>query len=61
MDHLVQKNFSIDEYRKHFPDWGRSVGAVPGPVSSAASSRTNRLIREHRATLITNTDEAAEL
>lgn len=40
---------------------GRPVGAVPGPVTSAASSGTHRLIRDHGATLVTNTDEAAEL
>jgi DNA processing protein len=36
------------------------VGAVPGPVTSAASSGCHRLIREG-ANLITNVDEAYEL
>lgn len=45
----------------HATALGRPVGAVPGPVTSAASAGTHRLIREHGATLITNADEAAEL
>jgi DNA processing protein len=45
----------------HAAALGRPVGAVPGPVTSAASAGTHRLIREHGATLITNADEAAEL
>jgi DNA processing protein len=40
---------------------GRPVGAVPGPVTSAASAGCHRLIREYGATLVTNTEEAAEL
>jgi DNA processing protein len=40
---------------------GRAVGAVPGPVTSAASAGCHRLIRHYGATLVTNTDEAAEL
>lgn len=34
---------------------GRPVGAVPGPVTSAASSGTHRLIREGVASLISDT------
>ncbi|MGV8970696.1 MAG: DNA-processing protein DprA [Rhodoglobus sp.] len=45
----------------HAAELGRPVGAVPGPVTSAASAGCHRLIRENRATLITNTEEAAEL
>jgi len=40
---------------------GRGVGAVPGPVTSAASAGCHRLIRDYDATLVTNADEAAEL
>jgi DNA protecting protein DprA len=40
---------------------GRPVGAVPGPVTSAASAGCHRLIREFGATLVTTTDEAADL
>jgi DNA processing protein len=39
----------------------RPVGAVPGPVTSAASAGCHRLIREFDATLITNAQEAAQL
>lgn len=45
----------------HALELGRPVGAVPGPVTSAASAGTHRLIQEHAATLVTNADEAAEL
>jgi DNA processing protein len=40
---------------------GRPVGAVPGPVTSAASAGCHRLIREHSATLVTTAEEAAGL
>lgn len=40
---------------------GRSLGAVPGPVTSAASAGCHRLIREFDATLVTTAEEAAEL
>ena len=40
---------------------GRPLGAVPGPVTSAASAGCHRLIRECGAIVITNADEAAEL
>lgn len=33
---------------------GRPVGAVPGPITSAASYGTNNLIRDHRAHLVTS-------
>ncbi len=45
----------------HAVAMGRSVGAVPGPVTSAASAGCHRLIRDGAAILVTNTDEAAEL
>lgn len=40
---------------------GRPLGAVPGPVTSAASAGCHRLIREFDATLVTTADEMAEL
>jgi DNA processing protein len=40
---------------------GRPLGAVPGPVTSAASAGCHRLIRECGAIVVTNADEAAEL
>ena len=40
---------------------GRPLGAVLGPVTSAASAGCHRLIREFGATLVTTTDEAADL
>jgi DNA processing protein len=45
----------------HAGDIGRPIGAVPGPVTSAASAGCHRLIREFNATLVTNADEMAEL
>ena len=45
----------------HAATLGRPVGAVPGPVTSAASAGTHRLIRDHAATLVTNSEEADEL
>ncbi|MCU1513223.1 MAG: dprA [Microbacteriaceae bacterium] len=40
---------------------GRPLGAVPGPVTSAASAGCHRLIREFDATLVTSAEEMAEL
>lgn len=40
---------------------GRPVGAVPGPVTSAASAGCHRLIRELGATLVTTVQEVLEL
>ena len=45
----------------HALDAGRPVGAVPGPVTSAASAGCHRLIREKPVTLVTNADEMAAL
>lgn len=39
----------------------RPVGAVPGPVTSAASSGCHRLLREGHAICVTDADEVAEL
>ncbi len=45
----------------HASEIGRPVGAVPGPVTSAASAGCHRLIRDYDATLVTNAEEMAEL
>ena len=45
----------------HATALGRPVGAVPGPVTSAASAGCHRLIRDFGATLVTSAEEAAEL
>ncbi len=45
----------------HAAQLGRPIGAVPGPVTSAASAGCHRLIRELIAALVTNADEMAEL
>ena len=45
----------------HANDVGRPVGAVPGPVTSAASAGCHKLIRDQLATLVTTADEMAEI
>jgi DNA processing protein len=45
----------------HAAHLGRPVGAVPGPVTSAASAGCHRLIREARAVLVTSASDMAEL
>lgn len=40
---------------------GRPLGAVPGPITSAASAGCHRLLRESDARCITGADDAAEL
>jgi DNA processing protein len=45
----------------HAADLGRPVGAVPGPVTSAASAGCHRFIRESKAVLVTNPEEMAAL
>ncbi|MHB1172195.1 MAG: DNA-processing protein DprA [Lacisediminihabitans sp.] len=45
----------------HAAALGRPLGAVPGPVTSAASAGCHRLIREFGASCVTNADEMAEL
>lgn len=40
---------------------GRGVGAVPGPITSAASTGTHLLLREGTATLITGSHDLAAL
>ena len=45
----------------HAASLNRALGAVPGPVTSAASAGCHRLIRENLATLVTTAQEMAEL
>lgn len=45
----------------HAGSIGRPLGAVPGPVTSAASAGCHRLIRDFNAVCVTNADEMAEL
>ncbi|MGO1537892.1 MAG: DNA-processing protein DprA [Leucobacter sp.] len=45
----------------HAAELGRALGAVPGPVTSAASTGCHRLIREYGAIVVTNTAETLEL
>lgn len=45
----------------HGAEMGRPIGAVPGPITSAASVGCHRLVREYGATLVTNGAELLEL
>ncbi|WP_345764284.1 DNA-processing protein DprA [Diaminobutyricibacter sp. McL0608] len=45
----------------HAATIGRPLGAVPGPVTSPASSGCHRLIREYGAECVTSAEEIAEL
>jgi len=45
----------------HAAALGRPLGAVPGPITSAASAGCHRLIREYDAVCVTTVDEMAEL
>lgn len=45
----------------HAATMGRPLGAVPGPITSPASSGCHRLIREFDAACVTSADEMAEL
>lgn len=45
----------------HAATMGRPLGAVPGPVTSAASAGCHRLIREFDAVCVTTSEEMAEL
>ena len=45
----------------HASQLGRPIGAVPGPVTSAASAGCHKLIRDYDATLITSVREVCEL
>lgn len=45
----------------HAAELGRALGAVPGPITSAASVGCHRLIREYGASLVSNGAELREL
>ena len=45
----------------HAASLGRPVGAVPGPITSAASAGTHRLLREFAAQCITSAADILEL
>jgi DNA processing protein len=45
----------------HAAALGRPLGAVPGPVTSAASAGCHRLIRDYDAVCVTSAEEMAEL
>src|SRR5690606_22676679 len=45
----------------HAAALGRPLGAVPGPISSAASAGCHRLLREYDAVCVTNAQEVREL
>ena len=45
----------------HASALGRPLGAVPGPVTSAASAGCHRLLREYDAACITRADDVREL
>ena len=45
----------------HAAQLGRPIGAVPGPVTSAASAGCHKLLREGLAICVTGPDEMAEL
>ncbi len=45
----------------HAAQLGRPLGAVPGPITSAASAGCHRLLREFDARCVTSADEVIEL
>lgn len=45
----------------HAASLGRELGAVPGPVTSAASAGTHRLLREYGAVCVTGADDVREM
>jgi DNA processing protein len=45
----------------HAASLGRPVGAVPGPITSAASAGCHRLVRDYDATLVTSVEDVVEL
>jgi DNA processing protein len=45
----------------HAATVGRPVGAVPGPITSAASAGCHRLIRDYNATLVATVEDVVEL
>ena len=46
---------------KEAHELGRAVGAVPGPITSAVSAGTHRLIREGIARMVTTTQDVREM
>ena len=46
---------------KHAAEAGRPVGAVPGPITSMASSGCHQEIRDGRAALVTSAEEVIDL
>jgi DNA processing protein len=45
----------------HAAQLGRALGAVPGPITSAASAGTHRLLREYAATCVTSADDVRDM
>ena len=45
----------------HAQALGRKLGAVPGPITSAASAGCHRLLREYGATCITSADDIVQM
>jgi DNA processing protein len=45
----------------HAAELGRPLGAVPGPVTSAASAGCHRILREYPSMCVTGADDAREL
>jgi DNA processing protein len=45
----------------HAAALGRQLGAVPGPVTSAASAGTHRLLRDYAATCVTSAADVREM
>lgn len=45
----------------HAAELGRALGAVPGPITSAASAGCHRLLREYGASLVSSAAELEEL
>lgn len=45
----------------HASQLGRPIGAVPGPITSAASAGCHKLVRDYDAALVTTVQEACEL
>ena len=45
----------------HASALGMPLGAIPGPITSAASAGCHRLIRDFDAVCITSADDALEL
>lgn len=45
----------------HAAELGRPLGAVPGPVTSAASAGCHRVLREYGAVCVTGVDDVREL